>query len=92
MYPSVCISGSKAGLVKSETERSVTMRVPALRYPKAPIAAGLLAGIVLGYACIRTRPNPCIRHPVVEGALLAIDVAAFFKATRRAWNMRVPGL
>jgi hypothetical protein len=68
------------------------MRVPALRYPKAPIAAGLLAGVVLGYACIRPRPNPCIRHPAIEGELLAMDVAAFFKATRRAWNMRVAGL
>jgi hypothetical protein len=66
------------------------MRASSLRYPKAQIAAGLLAGLYLGYACTRPRARP--RIPLASPGHDLCAVAQFFKATRRAWNIRVSGL
>lgn len=64
-------------------------------YSKAHIAAGLFAGIALGYVCSRhtgSHPPRRLLRPYASGDLAAIDVTQFLRATRRSWNIRTPGL
>jgi len=70
------------------------MRVTPLRYPTAKIAAGLFAGIALGYCIQRRSPTKRQRLPSPSSSddLSMADVARFFKLTRRAWKIPVAGL
>ena len=72
--------------------RSAAVRTSSLRYPKAQIAAGLFAGLFLGYYCVRpslSSRSPRLRSTLehVPGDLSVSHVNHFFAATRRAWGM-----